>query len=253
MSSSQRLTPKLAAQALCRARRDGRRVSSTGLPVQGRDEAYAIQDATLAMIGPIGGWKVGATGPRQEPTCAPLPAAGLMFHGAVLRESAWHLRGIEAELAFRLASDLPPRGRPYTRDDMTQAIDSVLPAIEVAETRWADWLDAGPDALLADLLCHGGLVLGEPKAFDPAWLQLTRTEVTMRFDDQVVAHTIGAHTSPDVGALLAWLANHCIARGASLRTGQVVTTGSCTGMLFASAGTSVHVEVAGLAPLSAFF
>jgi len=70
-----RVTPQIAAQALCRARLDGRRVSSARLRIQGHDEAYAIQDATLAAIGPVGGWKVGAPGPGQQPICAPLPAA----------------------------------------------------------------------------------------------------------------------------------------------------------------------------------
>ena len=47
-----------------------------------------------------------------------------------------------------------------------------------------------------------------------------------------------------------WLANHCSARGAGLKAGQVITSGSCTGMLFASQGTAVHVEIGGLAPLA---
>jgi 2-keto-4-pentenoate hydratase len=247
------VVPEAAALALSRARRDGRRVLSALLQSRNRGEAYAIQDATLAVIGPIGGWKVGALGPGQEPICAPLPAAGLVPSGAALRGSAWHLRGTEAEVAFRLGADLPPRAWPYTRDEVARAIESVLPVIEVAETRLADWLDADPSALVADLLCHGGLVLGEPEAFDAAWFDLKRTEVVMRFDEQVVAHTIGEHTHPDVGGLLVWLANHCMARGAGLRAGQIVTTGSCTGMLFASQGTAVHVEVAGLAPLRVFF
>jgi hypothetical protein len=81
----------------------------------------------------------------------------------------------------------------------------VLPVIEVAETRLADWLDASPAALLADLLCHGGLVLGESVPFEKAWLDLAQTEVVLHFDEQVVAHTVGEHPHPDVGALLVWL------------------------------------------------
>ncbi|MEJ8814858.1 fumarylacetoacetate hydrolase family protein [Variovorax ureilyticus] len=242
-----------AAQALGRARRDGRRVLSTQLQLRSRDEAYAIQDATLAEIGPIGGWKVCGAGAGKEPECAPLPAAGLVPGGSALNGCGWHLLGTEAEVAFRLGSDLPPRAWPYTRDEVARAIASVLPVIEVAETRLADWLDAAPVALLADLLCHGGLVLGEPEAFDAGWFDLKQTEVVMRFDDQIVAHTIGEHAHPDVGGLLVWLANHCMTRGSGLQAGQIVTTGSCTGMLFASQGTAVHVEVAGLAPLSLFF
>jgi 2-keto-4-pentenoate hydratase len=247
------ITPVDAALALCRARTDGRRVMSTMLGPRSRDEAYAIQDATLAAIGPIGGWKVAASGPGLAPVCAPLPAQGLLPGGAALRGSAWHLRGTACEVAFRLGSDLPPRASPYTRDEVALAIESVLPVVELAETRLADWLDAEPAALLADLLCHGGLVLGEAAAFEPAWLDLGRTEVVLRFDEQVVAHTVGEHAHPDVGGLLVWLANRCRGRGAGLQAGQVVTTGSCTGMLFASPGTAVHAEVAGLAPLSAFF
>jgi 2-keto-4-pentenoate hydratase len=177
----------------------------------------------------------------------------LLPGGAALRGSAWHLRGTACEVAFRLGSDLPPRASPYTRDEVALAIESVLPVVELAETRLADWLDAEPAALLADLLCHGGLVLGEAAAFEPAWLDLGRTEVVLRFDEQVVAHTVGEHAHPDVGGLLVWLANRCRGRGVGLQAGQVVTTGSCTGMLFASPGTAVHAEVAGLAPLSAFF
>ncbi len=247
------LAPAEAAQALCRARRDGRRVMSSLLPSHDRRAAYAIQDATLAALGPIGGWKVGASAPGREPVCAPLPAEGLVPGGASLVGAAWHLRGVEAELAFRLGTDLPPRGLPYTRDEVADAIDAVLPVIEVAETRLVDWLDASPSALLADLLCHGGLVLGEPAPFERAWLDLAHTEVVMHFDAQVVAHTVGEHTHPDVGALLVWLANEAAARGAGLRAGQVVTTGSCTGMLFASQGTAVRAEVKGLAPLHARF
>lgn len=247
------LAPAEAAQALCRARRDGRRVMSSLLPSHDRRAAYAIQDATLAALGPIGGWKVGASAPGREPVCAPLPAEGLVPGGASLVGAAWHLHGVEAELAFRLGTDLPPRGLPYTRDEVADAIDAVLPVIEVAETRLVDWLDASPSALLADLLCHGGLVLGEPAPFERAWLDLAHTEVVMHFDAQVVAHTVGEHTHPDVGALLVWLANEAAARGAGLRAGQVVTTGSCTGMLFASQGTAVRAEVKGLAPLHARF
>jgi 2-keto-4-pentenoate hydratase len=68
-----------------------------------------------------------------------------------------------------------------------------------------------------------------------------------------VAHTVGEHPSPDAGSLLAWLANHCSARGVGLKAGQVVTSGSCTGLLFASEGTAVRVEIRGLAPLSVSF
>jgi 2-keto-4-pentenoate hydratase len=253
MTATTTSAPMSAAKALALARRDGRRVPPSMLRPADRHEAYAIQDATIAALGDIGGWKVGAKSPHVEPTCAPLPAAGLLPDGALLRGPAWRLRGIEVEVGFELGADLPPRAAPYTPAEVAAAIASVLPVIEVVETRLADWLGAGAQAQLADLLSHGALVLGRRQPFAPAWLDLKRADVTLRFDDQVVAHTVGEHPCPDAAALLVWLANHCSARGAGLRAGQVVTTGSCTGMLFACEGTAVRAEVSGLSPLSLSF
>ncbi|CAN7760853.1 MULTISPECIES: 2-keto-4-pentenoate hydratase [unclassified Variovorax] len=247
------VTPDIAARALYIARRDGRRVPSALVQPADRHEAYAIQDATLAALGTVGGWKVGARAPGLEPTCAPLPAEGLRSDGALLKGPAWRLRGIEVEVGFQLGVDLPSRAAPYTLDELAFAIESVLPVIEVVETRLADWLGAGSDAQLADLLSHGALVLGRRQPFEPAWFDLAKVEAVLRFGEQIVAHTVGEHPSPDAGTLLEWLANHCSARGVGLKAGQVITSGSCTGMLFASQGTAVRVEIAGLAPLSVSF
>ena len=242
-----------ASQALVRARQGSHRVLPELVQPGNRDEAYAIQDATLAAIGAIGGWKVGARAAGLEPTCAPLPAGGLLSDGVTLRGPQWHLRGIELEVGFELGADLPARRSSYTLDDLEAAIESVLPVIEVVESRFTDWLSAGANSQLADLLSHGALVLGRRQPFAPAWLDLTNTEAELRFDDQVVAHTVGGHPCKEVGALLVWLANHCSARGIGLAAGQVITTGSCTGMLFASPGAVVHAEVGELPPLGLSF
>lgn len=247
------LTAQSAALALCRARSRGQRVEHALVRPVDRCEAYAIQDATLAALGPIGGWKVGARGPGLEPICAPLPTGGLLPDGAVLRGAAWRLRGIEVEIGFQLGVDLPPRDAPYTLDDLAAAVESVLPVIEVVETRFTDWLGAAGEAQLADLLNHGALVLGRREPFTLAWFNLKRAEVELRFDKQIVAHTVGEHPCPDAGALLVWLANHCAARGAGLEAGQVITSGSCTGMLFASEGAVVRAEIGGLSPLGLSF
>jgi 2-keto-4-pentenoate hydratase len=217
------------------------------------NDAYAVQDATLQAIGAVGGWKVGARSRSARPTCAPLPAIGLLPDGAHLKGPAWRLRGIESEVGFVLRTGLPPRPEPYGVDDVAAAIEAVLPVIEVVETRLDDWLGAGSRAQLADLLSHGALILGQRQAFDRAWFDLSSAEAVLRFDEQVVAHTVGEHPSQDVGRLLAWLANHCAARGTGLKAGQVITTGSCTGMLFASEGTQVQMAITGLAPLRVSF
>ncbi|MFJ4291355.1 2-keto-4-pentenoate hydratase [Cupriavidus sp. NPDC089707] len=246
-------TPAALAQLLCGARELGERVDPALLGALARDGSYAVQDATLARIGPVGGWKVGAGGPGQEPTCAPLPAAGLLPHGVALQGSGWRLRGIEVEVAFVLGASLPPRDKPYTHHDIEAALAHVVPAIEIVESRLEDWLGAGRDAQLADLLSHGALVMGRPRVFTRDWLHLGALEATLRFGRRTVAHTIGGHQSPDIGALLVWLANHCAARGVGLKAGQVVTTGTCTGLLLASAGSRVSGAIEGLGTVTVRF
>lgn len=243
----------LCARALLLARGNSERVRADVVRPESAEEAYAIQDATLQALGPIGGWKVGARSVEAEPTCAPLPAGGLLPAGAVLSGPAWRLRGIEVEVAFRLRHDLPPRCAAYTRDDLAFAIDAVYPVIEVVETRLDDWLSAGPRAQLADLVSHGALIVGQRRPFEKTWLRLSSLEVRLRFGEQRVAHTVGGHPCPDAGHLLTWLANHCSQRNRGLKAGQILTTGSCTGMLFASAGASIDAVVEGLGEVSLSF
>lgn len=239
------------ATGLLQARRHGLRLPLGSLAPRDRGEAYAIQDETLGRLGPVGGWKVSARD-GEGPACAPLPAEGLLPAPVRLGGPAWRLRGVQLEVAFRLRRDLPARpGRPpYDADEVAQALGSVMPAVELVESRLDDWLAAGREAQLADLLSHGALVLGREQRFEPRWLQLGRAEARLRFNDTVVANTVGGHPTGDVGTLLAWLANHCVARGRPLQAGQVLTTGSCTGMVFASAGDAVQAEIGGLSPVA---
>jgi len=208
--------------------------------------AYAVQDATLAVLGAAGGWKVGAKGPDHLPGCAPLPARGIFESGTTLVGPPWRMRGIEVEVAVRLRKDLVP-DRPQADVAMVQdAVDAVLPAIEVVETRLADWRDSAPLAQLADLQSHGALVLGRPSSMKPAELDLRTVQAYLAFDGQPVASTRGANPAGDIWRLLGWLAWHCMQRGQPLRAGQVVTTGSCTGLLFAPEGSHVQAQLDGI-------
>ncbi len=209
-------------------------------------EAFAVQDATMARLQATGGWKVGAKDAVAEPMCAPLPASGLLVSGVSLTGPQWVLRGVEVEVALRLGRDLAPGGKLLSQQQLAAAFDAVLPVMEVVETRLANWSEASPLAKLADLQSHGALVMGAPSAFEPAELNLETIEASLSFDGKLMANTRGANPAKDLWRMLAWLALHCEQRGHPLRAGQIVTTGSCTGMLQASAGMQVRAELAGI-------
>ena len=241
-------TPTTSAQLLLDARSRGGVVHWRDIMPASLADAYATQDATLAQIGPIGGWKVGAKGPQDEPGCAPLPLAGLLPTGVRLTGSAWQLRGIEVEVALRVGRDLDldPNGPIPSPAELAAAFDAVLPVIEVVESRLADREGSDPLCQTADLLSHGVLVLGAPSAVLPAQLDLRTLVATLSFNGQPVAQTVGGNPAADVWHVVGWLALHCAQRGQPLRQGQIVTTGSCTGMLSAPAGARVQGLVAGV-------
>src|SRR3546814_5093908 len=77
-------------------------------------QAYAIQDAVADLLGPVGGWKVGAKGPDAQPNCAPLPATHVIEVPAQFPSREFPLRGIEAERSEEHTSELQSLMRnPY--------------------------------------------------------------------------------------------------------------------------------------------
>jgi 2-keto-4-pentenoate hydratase len=238
--------PAVVAQRLIRAHNGAVALPHAQVLAPDAAVAYAVQDETMRGLGTIGGWKVGAKGPAIEPACAPLPASGLFPTGATLLGPPWRMRGIEVEVAVRLGRDLIAADGEPDAATVRDAIECVLPVIEVVETRLTDWRDSAPLAQLADLQSHGGLVIGEPSALSPGALDLRTVDAYLAFDGQPVASTHGANPASDIWRLLAWLARHCAQRGQPLRAGHVITTGSCTGMLFAPEGAHVQAQLAGI-------
>ena len=63
----------------------------------------------------------------------------------------------------------------------------------------------------------------------------------------------GVAVTRDLWRLLAWLQVHCAERGQPWRRGQIITTGSCTGMLFAPVGSRVEGRLAGIGTVTLRF
>ena len=234
-----------AADRLVAARGSGRLVAWRDILPSDRAGAYAIQDATLARIGPAGGWKVGASGPEAEPVCAPLPASGLLASGARLGPE-FRLRGVELEVALRVGRALTADDAALPDRELAGAFDAVYPAVEVVETRLEDWTNSAALSQLADLQSHGALVIGAAATVSPASIDLKGVEATLLIGQTISRRTIGGNPAGDIWRLLRWLIRHCADRNAPLLPGHIITTGSCTGMIFAEAGTSARARLTGL-------
>jgi 2-keto-4-pentenoate hydratase len=231
-----------AANALLNARRTNNPIADLPPSLQPKDldEAYAIQDRIIAALGDIGGWKIGAASPDATPMYAPMPLAWIAAGGSTLAGERWRYRGLEAEIAFLVGADLPPRTEPYTREEVLAAMASCHPAIEILESAFTDPSQATLLAKNADLQVHGGFVYGPAL---PNWqsIDFTKEKVMLAVDGIVRVERTGSNTAGDLLRLLPWLANQGAARTGGLRKGQWITTGSWTGNTLASSRCAVEV------------
>jgi 2-keto-4-pentenoate hydratase len=215
------------------------------------DDVVAIQMATLALLGPIGGWKVGAHDPTAIPTGSPLPASGIVTSPAKM---ASRFRGAECEIGFRIGRDLPPQPQPYVEADILNAIESCCATIEIVSARFHNHPQLDALSLSADLSAHHGLCVGAPiQAWSPG--MFASLAVTMTVDSGVHRQSVGSNPGgTDLLRLLVGLANSDVARAAGgIAAGAVITTGSWTGLSFVPAGARVVAAFAGFPPVTVEF
>jgi 2-keto-4-pentenoate hydratase len=240
--------PVSSAVELLLAARQGRRRLAM-LPDEARPrtvgEAYAIQDAVASALGAIGGWKVGAKSTSSEPTCAPLPVALILSSPQRFAAGRFAHNGVEAELAFTLSRDLPARPEPYRVADLRTAVETIHPAIEIVDSRFVDLGAVDALSMLADFQSNGSLVVGNGVALAHTF-DSSMQEVALDIAGVRAVQGRGGNPAGDVLRLLAWLANHVAARTGGLRRGDIVTTGSWTGMRFVAPGTRVEATFEGI-------
>jgi len=228
-----------AARLLLQARGDHRQIPA--IPESCRpatvEDGYLVQDELIRLWGlEVGGWKVGATTPPwQEKVGVKEPIAGRMLvpfmrpSPAEFFGGAFHMRIVEPEYAYRLGRDLPPSGRPYGRDEVLDAVETVHPAIEIVDSRLAGGLAAGAPSLVADNAVAAAFVYGTAI---PDWRRrdLVNAPVRITIDREIVGQGDGREAGGDPANPLVWLANDRARRGDGLKRGQFVTTSSCAGV-----------------------
>ncbi len=229
-----------AAETLLEARRSLRPIDDlpAALRPKSLEEAYYVQDLMLNALGTTGGWKVGAPSADATPMFAPMPGENFAGSGGRIAKEMRRLRGVEAEIAFLMGKDLPPRSTPYTRDELLQAIASCHPAIELLESGLLDPDAATRLTAIADLQSNGGFIYGE--AVD-GWQNIDFDgESAQLIVDGFVRVTNGKNSAgSDLLRLVLWLANDAQERTGGLRAGQWITTGSWTGKVLADSGSTV--------------
>jgi 2-keto-4-pentenoate hydratase len=139
-----------------------------------------------------------------------------------------------------LGIDLPPREKPYSVEEVTEAVESLHPGMELAECRFIHDSSFPPlPAILADGAGCGTIIYG-PAIANWRTRDIAGQEVALLIDGKA-RRTGSAAASLDHPIVpLTWLANELSRTGVGLKAGQMVSTGTLTGMLAPRAGET-HV------------
>lgn len=156
---------------------------------------------------------------------------------------------VEAEIAFVLGADLDEGDLDL--EQVTHAVHHAVAAIEICDSRIADWDITFADTV-ADNASAGGFVLGTEKLALERFVPREAT-MTMRVTGQDDSTGTGADCLGDPLLALQWLARTARDLGEPLRAGQVVLSGALGPMRPAAPGARVDVAISGLGLLSITF
>jgi 2-keto-4-pentenoate hydratase len=224
------------------------------------NDAYAIQrlsvEDRLNAGARLQGHKVGLTARAMqeqfnvnEPDYGHLLSDMFVLEGTEIAADELCSPRVEPEIAFVLGNDLAGPG--VTVADVLRATEFVLPALEVIDSRIADWRITLCDTI-ADNASSARVVLGgSPVAVDALDLRLVGV-VLSRNGKLEETGASGAVLGNPVSAVC-WLANKLAGLGAGLQAGQVVMPGSCTRATAVGPGDQVRADFDGLGFVSVSF
>jgi 2-keto-4-pentenoate hydratase len=222
-------------------------------------DAYEIQliniGRRLAAGGAVHGHKVGLSSTvMQQMMGVDEPDYGHLLADMALRPDVpvgadryCHPR-VEVETGFVLGAGLP--GEDCTEADVLAATERVVPAIELIDSRIADWRIGLADTI-ADNASSAGYVIGD--GVPPGGLDLTAIEATLYRDGEFVVAGRSDAVLGDPVIAVAWLARKVAAFGVRLHAGHVILPGSCTRAVDVARGQTFTADFAGLGAVSLTF
>lgn len=224
------------------------------------NDAYIVQDHQLKAHVADGrvlvGRKVGLTSvAMQQQLGVDSPDFGYFFadmvhhEGARVPTASFIDPKIEPEFCFVLSQTL--QGPGVTRAQAAAAIGAVYPAIEIIDSRIAEW-DIELVDTVADNASCGAIAVGTTP-LDVSIDDLVDVQCTLVIDGHPVESGAGIDVMGDPVASLVWLANMLSQQGVALEAGQMVLPGSFTKAMPAIKDSTAAADFGSLGSLEITF
>ena len=228
-------------------------------PAMDLADAYSVQQVNLIRRLRAGrvlvGHKIGLTSePMQTLLGVDEPDFGYVLDDMVVPDGAsvpgerFCAPRVEPEVAFLLRD--PLRGPGVTPDDVRAATESVAVALEIVDSRIADWKLTLRDTV-ADNASSGAVLLGPWVSVDG--LDLTSAQASLQLTGTEIDSGLGSAVLGDPAAAVAWLANALAPFGTDILPGQFIMSGSFTTAAFVHPDDSASATISGLGTVSLTF
>jgi len=219
-------------------------------------DAYAIQQLNLRRRLGAGallvGRKIGLTSkPMQALLGVSEPDFGFILDDMVIAGESVDISRfcsprVEPEIAFLLGDSL--RGPGVTAADVYAATQSVAVALEIVDSRIADWRLTLVDTV-ADNASSGAVAIGEWVPFTGD-VRLPQLAASLVLNGAEIDRGTGDAVMGDPAAAVAWLANTLAEYGTELVAGQFVMSGSFTTAAFVARGDVATATIDALGTVS---
>jgi 2-keto-4-pentenoate hydratase len=207
------------------------------------------------------GWKVGAASTEiRKAEGLPSPSPGRIYDHTVFGSGAKlgpelfiNYRNCECEYAFELGLDFRTREEPYTEADVRAGVESLFPALELGDSVFLDWY--GASAYFGTCLDNGGSAAFVEGGRIRDWRQVDFVSggVDLYLNGYYIKSGEATAAMGHPVTSLTWLINWVRERGRDVAAGEFVSTGTCTGHLFADRKDSVVADFGELGVVEAHF
>lgn len=221
----------------------------------GRAEAEAFQLAAVNALGGVPcGYKIGATSIEvqrllscHEPIYSPILTEDVLQSGSTFRIPRG-LLGVECEFGFVMGRDFPSSAEAMNIATLQSAVAECFVGLELVGRRLADDVPLNEVSSIADFALDVAVIRGQSIS-DWERQDLAGLPVRAVLDGVTVARGTGALVLDHPLNALVWLAETLLRRGSCLRRGEIILSGTCTGITKVAAGQTFAGRFANFPPV----
>jgi len=156
---------------------------------------------------------------------------------------------VEPEFSFVMKNELDISKAPYSPNIVYESILSVLPSIELVDSRYEDWTNIGVNNLIADNAVHAHWIYGDEKK-NLNFFNFDNHSVELFINEKFIEKGNASVVMGNPINSLTWLINNLANVGKVLPKNYYISTGTCTKAIPISKGDKVMANFGKLGVVS---